>query len=131
MPFVLPTFNLTANIWRSANLPPGGPPAVVTPCNFSLGRRVVTATDYTPWFNARAGGGVGINCLLRIMLCPALTDVRGLFTAGLPDWVEVPAGSGRLYNVLDVDDMGKGFPNEHRLAWLITQRVAPLPVPLP
>jgi hypothetical protein len=131
MAFVLPTFNLTCNIWRSQPPTPVLPADVVALCNFSLGKRISTGADYIPWFNLPAGGGVGISCLIRIMLLPALTDIRGLYTAGLPDWVEVPAGSGRFYRCMDVDDMAKGFANEHRLAWVIPQHDLPLPVPLP
>jgi hypothetical protein len=46
--------------------------------------------------------------------------------------VEVPAGSGRYYEVVQVDDAGKGFPNEHRIAGLIaTVDLGMWPVPYP
>jgi len=72
---------------------------------------------------------VGIDSLFRYLLLPALTDIRGLFSTTLQDVVEVPAGSGCLYNAQDVMDLGKGFSNEHRQA--ILTPIAPLPTPLP
>ena len=66
------------------------------------------------------------------LLLPALTDVRYTGVGGTSDSfydiVEVPAGSARWYWVLSVDDAGKGFANEHRVAEL--QAIEPLPVPL-
>jgi hypothetical protein len=50
------------------------------------------------------------------LLVPALTDVRGPQDPVGPDMVEVPAGSGRWYQVVFVDDIAKGFSNEHRTA---------------
>jgi len=53
------------------------------------------------------------------LLLPALTDVRSGVVAAVPDFVEVPAGSGRWYQVYAVDDIGKGFANEHRIAVIL------------
>jgi hypothetical protein len=51
------------------------------------------------------------------LLFPAFTDVRDLNCVQVEnDIVEVPSGSGRWYGVLLVDDVGKGFSNEHRYA---------------
>lgn len=52
------------------------------------------------------------------LLLPALTDVRDFSCLSGNDVVEVPAGSGRWYQVMSVDDAGKGFSNEHRIAWI-------------
>lgn len=74
------------------------------------------------------------------LLLPAGTDVRDGSTGGEADIIEVPAGSGRWYSVMSVDDMGKGFPNEHRFALLhkIYERLNPIlflganwPTPIP
>lgn len=56
----------------------------------------------------------------RNLLVPAGTDIRD-FACGISypyDLVEVPSGSGRWYIVGIVDDVGKGFPNEYRMAYL-------------
>jgi hypothetical protein len=81
------------------------------------------------------------------LLLPALTDIRysSLLPSGawVGDCVEAPAGSGRYYAVWAVDDAGKGFANEHRVAilypltdWVLQvttnpwgATVAPFPLP--
>lgn len=50
------------------------------------------------------------------LLLPLQTDIRGLQDTVSQDMVEVPAGSGRWYSVQIVDDIGKGYANEHRSA---------------
>ena len=132
MPFSLPTFNVLANVFHGvAPPPPFGPPSFSVLVNWSLGRRVVTGSDNSNWLNFPPVAGVGIDLFNRIMLAPAGTDLRGFYTAGVPDFVEVPAGSGAFYMVMDVADMAKGFPNEHRCAWAVTTRLTPLPTPIP
>jgi len=67
-----------------------------------------------------------------VLLVAALTDLRDHFsTPGTHgDSIEVPAGSGRKYYCYIVDDVGKGFPNEHRYAILLkTQFIQPVPFP--
>jgi len=64
------------------------------------------------------------------LLLPPLADVRGPQDSVSADMVEVPAGSGRWYFVVGVDDIGKGFANEHRSAAifaLASSWVAPYP----
>jgi hypothetical protein len=62
---------------------------------------------------------------------PKLTNIHYLRTV-VPfigsDTVEVPAGTGNWYQVTFVTDVGRGFPNEYRLALLARQ--APVPDPL-
>lgn len=120
--FPLPTFNLTANIWRWANFP--GPPDVVTVCNLANGTRTNPS-----W----AGVGFIVSdpfqCPINLLL-PPLTDLRDAFQpGGLADIVEVPAGSGRTYFACSVDDSGKGFANEHRIAILLKYGTWPVPYP--
>jgi hypothetical protein len=57
---------------------------------------------------------------MMVLLVPALTDLRGKLTGdgSAGDVVEIPAGSGRWYGVAGVDDIGKGFDNEHRAAYV-------------
>jgi len=122
MSYVLPTFNLNVNIWRNASGPPA-PPAVTTIGNLAWGRRVQTGDVIAAI--GTIGGAI-------TLLVPAGTDVRDEGGGWGDDWVEVPAGSGRFYEVLWVDDIGKGFANEHRAAVLIkTAAFGQWPVPYP
>ena len=121
MPYVLPTFNLTINIFRNGN-PPPGIPDVVSAANLTPGRRVFSgdgAVYPAPnWYP------------IMFLLLPPLTDIRGGPDTGFaPDWVEAPAGSARYYEVQFVDDVGKGFANEHRFA--VMQQLGPWPHPIP
>jgi hypothetical protein len=125
MAFILPAFNLSVNIWRSsAGQPPVGAPDVVTIGNLAMGRRVQVGS---------IGGttSLGVPFYGMSLLVPALTDVRAdpYFTSA--DTVEVPAGSGRWYYVVFVDDIGKGFANEHRAAQLVQYLRPTWPVPTP
>jgi len=120
MPYVLPTFNVAVNVWHGGNAPPA-PPDLVTVGNLTPGRRTLTPYALEP-----AGAQIAAN--MHLLLPPA-TDVRDSKAASGNDLVEVPAGSGRLYDVLFVDDIGFGFANEHRFAQLAGK--GPWPVPFP
>jgi hypothetical protein len=119
MSFTLPTFNLTVNIFTAAT------PLVlrvVTVGNLAWGRRV----------NVASTGGtdaIGVPLVTMSLLLPPGTDIRGPLAPGFADRVEVPAGTGRFYEVAFVDDIGKGFPNEHRCA--VLEQTSPQPIPLP
>lgn len=131
MAFILPTFNLMCNIHSVV----AGVNAfrLSSPCNLAYGRRVT--------FPAGAGeqdGGILSNQM--DLLLPALTDIRDSSCGGQMDIVEVPAGSARWYIVVGVDDAGKGFDNEHRVASLLktwgfpgngSGLVNPWPAPIP
>jgi hypothetical protein len=127
MAFILPTFNLTVNIWRRTN-PVGNPPDVVVLGNLTHGKRVSQ-------INYILGNPV-IACFEMYLLLPKLTDIRGQFNGTFTgDVVECPGGTLRYYDAVFVDDVAKGFPNEHRLA-VITQHHGsglvpnwPLPIP--
>jgi hypothetical protein len=119
MPFKLPSFNLVCNIWSVGALPPL--PARLSPaCNLAWGRRV----------NPLPSGGSEV---VMTLLLPAGTDIRSSLTFSGADVVEVPAGSGRFYSVFGVDDIAKGFANEHRGAILLGVRLGgafwPTPIP--
>lgn len=109
MAFTLPTFNLTCNIHTVA----GGVNVfrLSSDCNLAMGRRTANP-------NGTVEQDGGLFGLLPILLLPVGTDVRDSSCGGEMDIVEVPAGTGRWYQVIAVDDVGKGFPNEHRLATL-------------
>jgi hypothetical protein len=120
--FTLPTFNLAVNIWRHGN-PTSNPPDVITPGNLAYGERssvpyAVTTTQQTVY------GGMWL-------LTPKGTDIRDDKAVAGQDTCEVPAGSGRFYAVVWVDDAGSGFPNEHRFALIISTSPWPTPFPSP
>ncbi len=109
MPFTVPDFNLTCEIFA-------GPYDLrvlrlsAVPCNLAMGRRVQV--------NFHGTDGPNYGPATSSLLVPAGTDVRDnaqLVGGGAPyDIIEVPSGSGRWYYVTGVDDVGKGFPNEYR-----------------
>jgi hypothetical protein len=72
------------------------------------------------------------------LLLPMRTDIRASWNGASEDLVEVPAGSLRFYGVYWVDDVGRGFLNEYRLALLdyfatgnATLAGGPFPAPVP
>jgi len=119
MAFTVPTFNLLCNIWTAGMGPPAAPRLANVACNLAWGRRVQTLT-------------VGSGFVPMVLLLPAGTDVRFSRNATGPDTIECPAGTGRYYTVLAVDDLGKGFPNEHRgaaIEAITTFGLWPTPIP--
>lgn len=125
MAFHLPTFNLTCNLWTAGN-PVANPPDVVVLGNLTPYRQGLWAVS-----SAVATINVPSNyespTQLTQLLLPPATDIRGYDTVApaVPTLVECPAGTGRYYIVYWVEDVGKGFTNEHRLA-LMQQATAPL-----
>jgi len=114
MSYRLPAFPLLCNI---ATPPAPGVASIPTPpyrlnlvkCQLTYGRRVNVAST--------GGTGVpGIPLLAMSLLLPKLTDIRGPQDSVSFDMVEVPAASGRWYWTAAVDDIAKGFANEHRTA---------------
>lgn len=109
MAFSLPAFNLTVDIysgpWLTRVL------RVSSLGNLAFGRRT----------NIQFGSeelAYPVRATEVLLLLPPLTDIRSSLTSGQADMVECPSGSGRWYQVLAVEDIGKGFPNEHRAASL-------------
>jgi hypothetical protein len=112
----VPNFNLTCDIWTGVvalpgSTPPVGPPRLsAVDCALVYGQRV----------NVASTGGTsfaGVPLLSMCLLLPKGTDIRGPQDVSLfPDLVECPSASGRYYWVVFVDDIGKGWPNEHRTA---------------
>lgn len=114
MAFSPPTFNVAVSIWRTNGV--GGvyaAPALAVMGNVSQGRRVLSPL-------ARSAG-IPAPYLPTELLLPARTDIRGLWNGVVQDLVEVPAGTKRFYTVMQVDDVGRGFANEYRLAILLYQ----------
>lgn len=125
MAFTLPTFNLLCNIWHSPNVPVINPPDIaLLRCNLAWGRRTNVGL-----------GNEGTNPVdgNMTLLLPALSDIRDVSGgAARADFVEVPAGTGRYYFAAFVDDIGKGFANEHRGAVIVKTIGSILwPIPIP
>lgn len=119
MAFRLPSFNLSANVWRGNVDCTSAPPASTVGCNLSPGKRVFQAPAlFIP--PASTVATLAMVPMVMELLVPALTDLRYRGNgAGFFDSIEVPAGSGRFYACIFVDDIGKGFSNEHRFALLL------------
>jgi hypothetical protein len=118
--YSLPAFNLLCDIYTE----PAHTLRVTSPCNLAYGRRR-QAVD------AAASLASGAISFCMTLLLPALTDIRDDLTgvAATADAVECPSGSGRFYFVVWVDDIGKGFPNEHRAALIARNGSFPVPIP--
>ena len=127
--FVVPNFNLVCDVWTwpaqslFPALPVGPPRLAGVPCALVYGQRTnVASTGGT--------GIVGVPLQQMSLLLPVGTDIRGPQDSVGPDAVECPPGSGRFYAVTFVDDIGKGYGNEHRTATLFAGAgmwVAPYP----
>jgi hypothetical protein len=130
MPFVLPTFNLHVKQFRGCNpttaFPGGGVAHGAFQGNLASWARLGVFLTAGP-----------------ILLCPPLQDIVSLRVIGginTYDMLEIPSGSGRWYYCNNVDDVGKGFANEHRVVglsqtigdqWAITDPSWYWPIPYP
>lgn len=135
MAYVLPTFNLLANVWHAydATLTNYASPDATVLVNLSPGKRTMVAAD--PGFTS----SILYNFVME-MLVAKDTDIRTSNETTLADLIECPKDTGRFYAVRYVDDIGKGFANEHRLVlvrmWnrdpmIFKDTTVPFPVPLP
>lgn len=122
MGFRVPTFNLFCNVWRNTNDNANPPDLAGLACCLVNGR------SGGSWFVGFAGATAPqVTVSLKLakqtmsLLVPKLTDVRPAFltAADWGDLVECPAGSGRYYWMPWMDDVGKGFANEHRECALV------------
>jgi hypothetical protein len=120
MPYRVPTFNVLVNIWR-ATTPLTSPPDVTSLGNLAWGRSVSASTGIPEDLDP--------DTLVAKLLLPSSTDVRDSYSPPGADIVEVPAGTLRYYVVKQVDDVGRGFPNQFRFA--IITKLAPWPGPIP
>jgi len=120
--YALPDFGLVCQIYTNSPNPFTVPPRLTSPCNLAWGKRVSLAFTGS---NVLTSGDVFPSQLLL----PALTDIRGPRNASGVDFVEVPSGSGRRYVVYLVEDLGKGYANEHRLALIVGVGTWPTPIP--
>ncbi len=125
MGYHVPTFNIQCNIWHG--LPSGTVPSTIPDiglqdCQLRWVGRGPAETASVP-IDIQTTWQPGVT-----LLVPALTDLRDMLSGTFEDIVEVPAGSGRIYQVKYVDDVAKGFPNEYRMAYL-AKTIWPVPAP--
>jgi hypothetical protein len=118
----LPTFNLVVNIWRSTSLV-ANPPDIVSAANLTFGERTsMMIVGWATTTSAQLRSAFAHVLALNQILLPKGTDVRPPDALAAPlegDAIECPAGSGRFYITMTVDDIGRGFPNEHRCAVVV------------
>lgn len=109
MSFHVPSFPLLCHIYGGQGLGPPLPKAVTQAnvrCQLQMprGERFLQTTSQ------------GTVVIMRVLL-PKGTDVRAqTIDNPNPDALEIPAGTGRFYKVLAVEDVARGFPNEARAA---------------
>jgi hypothetical protein len=127
MAYTVPQMPLEVNVWNlitPPGPPPYGPPSFTTKAAL---RAMFTAQAIEITF-------FNFTCFMSLSV-PAYTDLRpwgaeGGWTGATGSMVEVPAGTGRYYQVQCVDDVAKGFPNEYRFA-ILTQGYRAFAFPIP
>jgi len=121
MAYSLPTFNLACNVWHNGGaIPPtGGPDEALLPCQLRYPGKGVGEIIPNPgsWQSGWK------------LLVPKGSDIRDPYNASGRDTVECPAGSNRYYITVTVDDVGRGFANEYRMAFLMKAGTWPTPIP--
>lgn len=117
----LPNFNLTANVWHWPHTAAADPPDLTAvPCQLYHSKTLTGPYTYTDSFAYKLPSHIRF---------PAGTDVRCVPNRNAEmDQLEVPAGSGIIYEVHQVLDWHRGFPNEYRVA-LSLMLSTPLPMP--
>lgn len=121
--YKLPTFNLMLNYWNSfiSVIPPTIPPTLTVKCQLRMSRAAAVA--------GVAGSSSGPGPIMFINV-PPFTPIQGGMGLGshVSTLIECPAGTGRYYRVLWVDDVAKGFNNEYRVCCVFANK-APNPIP--
>jgi len=134
MPYVVPAMPLLVHVWHAydpAVSAYGSPDILSVHANLSPGKRTFQAIDIVP--------SSPVTGFAMELLVPALTDIRAASDVALADLIECPKASQRFYLVRYVDDIGKGFANEHRFVLMVmfdkqvdfTDANLPFPVPMP
>jgi hypothetical protein len=118
--FQLPTFNLDMNVWHG--YPLSGPWPPTRPADFTFKGQLAEWSRLIIHITGATG-----SAFIQIR-APKGTDLRGQNSTTANDVVEAPAGTGRYYQIVFVDDVGKGFSNEYRLGYA---QWANFPTPLP
>jgi hypothetical protein len=104
LPYRVPSFPLTVNVYYGGD-PFPGPPRATYPCAL------------WPWMdrdNQSAGGGFS-----AFLLAEKEAQLGDYYPSGISPFYELPAGSGTLW-VASVApyDVHKGFPNEFRAVFI-------------
>jgi hypothetical protein len=106
----LPEFNITCDIWRPPDAPPGPATFTNVACQLYIYSR--TSTDIKPTVLDTYQPTI----MLRV---PMGTDLQ------VDDVVEAASGDGWFYTVRFTDRMHRGFPNEYFMGILEQQTTAP------
>lgn len=119
MSFRVPQMPTLANIWHAPNEPPDPPDdqyfcQLRAPGEQQAGLFIITPGNLSATWQA---------------LFVKETDVRDINGGLRGDFIEIPLGTGRMYEVVYVDDVAKGFPNEYRMA--AVRKITPWPIPIP
>jgi hypothetical protein len=109
--------NTTCDIFRAAVLPPGGSPAVTAvPCALQC-----------DWRGGQEAGdrNNGACTWTHIMLVPMSVDIRdgyvGISSQAAQDTVFIPDHTGTRFNVIFIERVQRGTPNEHKRVYLDRQ----------
>jgi hypothetical protein len=119
--YTLPTFNLNVNIWQWGSDVANPADATCVGCLVGGHHGVVSLGPINPGNLAQVQFSLKTSGQMMCLLVPKGTDLRPP-PVTLSQWgscVEVPAGTLRYYAVIQVDDIGRGFANEHRFALLV------------
>lgn len=124
MPFKVPTFNLTCDIYTANDLGINPPRLADVPCQW---RGIAKLTALDSVFAVSGPPAISTEILL-----PAGTDVRGSVDGALEqedDIILSVFGVTRPFYVLDVYDVARGFANEYRIA--VVRKLPYWAVPIP
>lgn len=120
MAYLVPTFNITVNVWRAAT-PTTDPPDLSPLANFAQGRRVFGGNYESPT-SPRAVYATSYLLLPIGTVLVGDTDT----TDDSGDTIEVAAGDGIYYHCLHQERVALGFANEHVVA-IVAKRAAAAP----
>lgn len=120
-PPVPPVFNLLCNVWYNQGaVIPVMPAKTIANLGCQLRTGELISRNL-----------LGISTIVYLAV-PKLTDLAGnpfRPGIGIGDLIECPAGSLRYYRLDWVDDVGKGFVNEYRVAAMTKMLPWPFPTP--
>lgn len=99
MPFTLPNFNLSTNVWDPGVAPNSNPPTFVENAQLYVNSKMIETQAY-----------------LQVLSAQVWVEIRfpknpGVYKAG--QICEIPASSGYYAKVFTLNFMHRGFPNEY------------------
>lgn len=119
MAYTVPQMPSFCNVWTFPGVLIGAPRITNLRCQLRAAGRSSTGQDT---------GSPGWTFLWALVVA-AGTDIRDSHNASGADTIEVPAGSGRIYELQYVDDVALGFLNSYRIAFLKKKGQWPTPNP--